>query len=56
MDTVPVDGGELEVVRRLVFAAGNLAIAVLETDEALVPRNVLEQATYVQALFGELDP
>jgi hypothetical protein len=41
-------------VRRLLFAAGNLAICVLESDAALVSDEVLEKARHLQALYGEL--
>jgi hypothetical protein len=53
-ETVRVSVGELEIVRRLLFAAGNLAVSVLETDAALVPDEVLETARHLQALYGEL--
>ena len=52
--TVRVSVAELELVRRLLFAGGNLAICVLETDAALVSDEVLEKARYLQALYGEL--
>ncbi len=53
-ETVRVSVGELEVVRRLLFAAGNLAVSVLETDAALVPDDVYEKARHLQAVYGEL--
>ena len=53
-ETVRVSVLELELVRRLVFAAGGLAISVLESDTALVPDEVLEKARHLQALYGEL--
>ena len=53
-ETVRVSVAELELVRRLLFAAGNLAICVLETDATLVSDEVLEKARYLQALYGEL--
>ena len=53
-ETVRVAVAELEVVRRVLFAAANLAICVLESDAALVSDEVLEKARYVQALYGEL--
>ena len=52
--TVRVSVAELELVRRLLFVAGNLAISVLERDAALVPQEVYEKALHVQALYGEL--
>lgn len=54
MDTIRVSVVELELVRRLVFAAGNLAISVLESDADLVSDEVLEKARHLQALYGEL--
>ena len=53
-ETVRVSVAELELVRRLLFAAGNLAISVLERDPALVADEVLERARHLQALYGEL--
>ena len=53
-ETVRVSVAELELVRRLLFAAGNLAICVLESDRALVSDEVLEKARHLQALYGEL--
>ena len=53
-ETVRVSVAELELVRRLLFAAGNLAICVLESDAALVSDEVLEKARHLQALYGEL--
>jgi hypothetical protein len=52
--TVRVSVTELELVRRLLFVAGNLAICVLESDAALVSDEVLEKARHLQALYGEL--
>ncbi len=52
--TVRVSVAELELVRRLLFAAGNLVICVLESDAALVSDDVLEKARHLQALYGEL--
>ena len=54
VDTIRVSVVELELVRRLVFAAGNLAISVLESDADLVSDEVLEKARHLQALYGEL--
>jgi hypothetical protein len=53
-ETVRVSAAELEIVRRLLFAAGNLAVSVLEADAALVPDEVLERARHLQAVYGEL--
>ena len=53
-ETVRVSLVELELVRRLLFAAGNLVICVLESDAALVSDEVLEKARHLQALYGEL--
>ena len=53
-ETVRVSVVELELVRRLLFAAGNLAICVLESDTALVSDEMLEKARHLQALYGEL--
>jgi hypothetical protein len=53
-ETVRVSVAELEFVRRLLFAAGNLAICVLESDAARVSDEVLEKARHLQALYGEL--
>ena len=52
-ETVRVSVVELELVRRLLFAAGNLAICVLESDTALVSDEMLEKARHLQALYGE---
>jgi hypothetical protein len=52
--TVRVSVVELELVRNLLFAAGNLAICVLESHAALVPDEVVEKARHLQALYGEL--
>jgi hypothetical protein len=52
--TVRVSVAELELVRRLLFAAGNLVICVLESDAALVSDEVIEKARHLQALYGEL--
>ena len=54
VETVRVSVAELEVVRRLLFAAGALAISVLESDTALVSDEVLEKARHLQAVYGEL--
>jgi hypothetical protein len=53
-ETVRVSVAELELVRHLLFAAGNLAVCVLESDAALVSDQVLEKARHLQAIFGEL--
>ena len=53
-ETVRVSVVELELVRRLLFAAGNLAISVLESDVALVSEEAVEKARHLQALYGEL--
>jgi hypothetical protein len=53
-ETVRVSVAELEIVRRLLFAAGNLVICVLESDAALVSDEVIEKARHLQALYGEL--
>ena len=53
-ETVRVSAAELQLVRRLLFASGNLAIAVLESDAALVADEILEKARHLQALYGEL--
>ena len=52
--TVRVSVAELELVRRLLFVAGNLAICVLEADAGLVSDEVYEKALHLQALYGEL--
>jgi hypothetical protein len=53
-ETVRVSVAELELVRRLLFTAGNLAICVLESDATLVADEVYEKARHLQALYGEL--
>ena len=53
-ETVRVSVAELELVRHLLFAAGNLAICVLDSDAVLVSDEVLEKARHLQALYGEL--
>ncbi len=53
-ETVRVSVAELELVRRLLFAAGNLAICVLESDAALVSEDILEKARHLQAIYGEV--
>ena len=53
--TVLVSVVELEIVRRLLVAAANLTIGVLESDDGGIPVAVGERARDVQALFGELD-
>ena len=53
-ETVRVSVVELELVRRLLFAAGNLAICVLESDVALVSEEAVKKARHLQALYGEL--
>ena len=52
--TVLVSVVELEIVRRLLVAAANLTIGVLESADG-IPVAVGERARDVQALFGELD-
>ena len=52
--TARVSLAELDLVRRLLFAAASLTIAVLESDAALVSDEVLEKARHLQALYGEL--
>ena len=52
--TVRVSVVELELVRRVLYAAANLTIAVLESDETLVSDEVAAKARDVQALYAEL--